>query len=231
MLRVAADTVAGVTLGWICSSYFESYYHDRIQHGSVDGWLHRTFFVLVRGVASHETVHHFRSFRKSHVEQFESPEKQKNVDEWLDTKWPIDFGPWVRAEEYGVTITFLTWLAYALLFLIFQSPILIFGSRIMFFASIFPLVIISSAPGWLHRYYHMPFSEALQCAPWYLRPIIQSSSFRQGYQNHFLHHKTRRFNFNLTGSVGDWMRGVYREPTDDERRMIRKHGIQFRNKY
>ena len=97
------DLLFGFFVGVVFASFFESYFHDNIQHGSKKSYLHK-WSKLDEARMSHETVHHFKTYKK-HTKQFEDSESQAKLDLFLDSKYP-HLAVAMKEEKYGVSLAY-----------------------------------------------------------------------------------------------------------------------------
>ena len=77
---------------------------------------------------------------------------------------------------------------------------------------------------YFHSYFHCSFNEAMNTAPFLTRIILDTPIMRRVWRLHYVHHKQKKFNFNLLLG-GDWLRGVLKEPNKEQLDDMKKLGL------
>ena len=78
------------------------------------------------------------------------------------------------------------------------------------------------------KYLHMSYATAEEKAPGWLRPCLGWKVTKFVWRHHYLHHKYINVNFNLFAAwrlSGDFVRGVYREPSEHDIQQMQTLGI------
>lgn len=191
----------GLALGYLISSFVESFLHEYVSDAHprfVRAWnrFPRLLTPLINTHFSHHTIHHLRTFRSNHVTQFRSEEeKQKLTAEMLER------------GKHGRTIingAFATRLHGEGAF-VFVAPLVVFFPVFYFtlelegfLAGCVTLLLPAFMSHFVHPYLHRPFEEGQRQAPGWLAWLLRTRYGRAIYRNHFLHHRYGGVsNFNL----------------------------------
>jgi hypothetical protein len=201
--------------GYAHASVVESWCHDRIQHASRRG-LRRSEHVpglgkLVRDSwRSHAVVHHSMSFRADHVSRFQSHHLEERATEYCQTHG-LD-----PANNFGLTLSTKGFVRFMLPFMAINLLALFLAPPIV---SI-PFVMMSLAPSalskFVHPYLHEPYGETVTRGPLLIRCLLRTSVGRAMWVHHFLHHRHPSVCFNLLLPLGDWLRGVTKQPSAED---------------
>src|SRR4029078_11630159 len=81
----------GIALGYAIASYLESVLHEYVSDATVSAvrkWRRhpRLFRILLNTYFTHHVIHHFQTFRKSHIVQFDTLERRARIDRVLQTR-------------------------------------------------------------------------------------------------------------------------------------------------
>jgi hypothetical protein len=221
-----AQFCAGLALGYLVASVAESFLHKHVHHASAAllrlARRHgRWGEPIVRAHYGHSVIHHGRTFRHSHVEQFESPAEHRALDLRLRAS---PHGGRVLADHYGLSVSKIG-------FVWFIAPVvpayaLIVGAAPPWLAlgALLPALAYPCASKFLHPYIHMKHSEALRRAGPLMRMLLRTRYVRFIRVHHFLHHKHRTCNFNLLW-IGDYLLSAHRAPGADELAEARRIGL------
>jgi hypothetical protein len=194
-------------IGFFISSYLESFYHDRLAHRK--SIINHPLFKNTR--VSHEIIHHLKTFKKNHVTQFSSEDHKKDVDNYLELKYP-EIAQTVKEENYGTTPITSSSILFILPFLFLIPFIKIKTILILFIPSIIPMILSVK----IHKYMHMSYEKAMNEASPLIKLILQTSYIRKVWRHHWMHHKYMKYNFNLLLFGGDWIRGCYKNPSEHD---------------
>ncbi|WP_437672259.1 hypothetical protein [Sorangium sp. So ce131] len=218
--------VAGAALGYLTVSVAESFLHRNALHASgrtrrAAQKLGAAGRPLLRAYTSHTVVHHGKTYRESHVQQFRSLEEQERLDRWIvETQGSRR----IIQEKYGVSLAGLGILAFA-------APVLPFFAAYVFFlpvpallGALAALVIYPLSSLVLHPYLHMPRAEAMARASAPMRWLLDTRYVRFISRHHYLHHRYMHCNYNLLW-LGDVLLGRHRRPSDKDVEEMRKIGM------
>ena len=225
-MNTALGYAASLVYGYVVATVGESACHEYIQHGR-DGSLSQRWFSPFRTAKmSHELVHHKMTYKQDHVTQFRDAEEKANVDAYLDREHAsTGMNEWVRAERYGVTLTWLSLLLYmgpflpALLIVYWVSRDL--GALAV---AMVPTVVAYWHSRCVHQYMHMPYERALAECSWAMGVYLRTGLMRHIWRAHFVHHRRRTGNYNLLVG-GDHLRGTYLKPSTSELRLMAQLGL------
>ena len=209
----------GLIYGYLVGTYLESFIHDKIMHST---FVHK--FAFNRTKVSHEEIHHLKTFKTNHITQFSSKQEEKELDIFLNNKYHSDFARWVKKENYGMTLTNYSLLLHNLPFLPIIIITYLYSNYIFFYCSLIPIIFVSIMSKYFHSYFHCSFNEAMNTAPFLTRIILDTPIMRRVWRLHYVHHKQKKFNFNLLLG-GDWLRGVLKEPNKEQLDDMKKLGL------
>lgn len=223
-LIVRVLPIATAPDGLILGAHY-TFIHDHVHHArrgfrQLQKKHPRLLRVFREAFLAHAIVHHRLTYA-DHVTTFRNGEHQVQVDTLLQE----GFGRRIKAERYGVT---LTWFSAAMFFvplLPVAIPSLLFlpsWSACLGFLT--PIVLYPLMSKVIHPYLHRPYQAALDGAPWLLRLILRTPYLRAVWRHHWLHHRYQRSNFNLLLG-GDWLRGVARSATVEDQEQMRTAGM------
>lgn len=208
--------------GYVVATLVESFCHDFLQHRG------RGLFLSTK--VSHFDVHHVRTFKSSHVKQFDSDEHRMKVDDFLEKTFfsRESDAKWIQKERYGLTLTPLSQLRFAIPFLPFLFPVLQVSSNetklTNFVLSLIPTLLCILLSSVIHPVLHQRYEDALAEAGFMMRLILSLNVTKSIYRAHWMHHRYLRCNFNLLPG-GDFIRGVFRNPSQKDVEMMRVDGI------
>ncbi len=217
-MSILLSVLGGFIYGYLTGTCLESFLHDNFMHST---WVH--LYAFTRTKISHEDIHHNMTYRKNHVTQFRSAEEKIKVDSFLDSKHP-ELADWARSENYGLSLTTYSQILHTIPFL---PMIVIPGFYIgfpFFCGSLLPILFTSMLARFIHPYFHCSFEEAMETASFLVRIILDTPIIREVWRMHYVHHKKKKFNFNLMPG-GDWIRGVYVKPNEKEITEMEKLGL------
>lgn len=219
--------LSGLVVGYLTASLIESIAHQMISdapRGSVMRWQKypRLLRQLIETHYSHHTVHHVRTFRHDFVTQFRSDDDKAKVDDELRTHGQHG----VLIQKAGYAVKLQGGGAFTFVFpLLLALPLLYWSGGPWFLAG--AIVTMSLPPllsNFLHPYLHMPHDVALASAPPLIRGLLGTRYMRLVARHHFLHHRYVQCNFNLLLG-GDWIRGVWRNPSEKDVTEMRRIGV------
>jgi hypothetical protein len=209
---------------YIQSSVWESLFHEYIldigprQRAFL--FRHRRWLPALWHVHyDHNVLHHFRTYRRTYVEQFGAPAEEDELKRVLAGQ--VDeaaFRQMVRSR-YGATFTWAGVLPYSIpilanfLWLPLTPGPAAAGAVIaanLIFAT--PYFAYSK---WIHLHMHSRFEDAMRDAPWPVRLVLRSPYGVAVRISHFVHHRDPKRNYNLQ-YFADRLRGRWRAPTRAE---------------
>ena len=167
---------------------------------------------------SHTVIHHGRTFKKNHVQQFRSQEEQIELDHWLmNTR----VGPRIIRERYGLSLAGagILWFtapvlpSFALYVWLLPPP--------MALASLVFLVLYPCSSMYLHPYLHMTKEEAMSAASRPMRWFLGTQYVQFISRHHYLHHRYIHCNYNLLW-LGDFILGHHRRPSKQDLDLMRE---------
>jgi hypothetical protein len=214
----------GVLAGYLLVTLAESYLHEHIHHA-------RRYFRLLQkrypralgafreAYRSHTIIHHGHTYR-DHVTQFTSAAQKNSVDAMLSDR----AGQRIISERYGATLNLRSTLLFVCPILPVVIPLLLVLPLPAKAGFLVPVIIYPLMSKWIHPYLHMRYADAIQQAPRHLKWVLRTPYMQGVWRNHWMHHRYPRFNFNLILG-GDWLRGVYRSPSERDLRRMRESGI------
>jgi len=219
-----AHGLLGLISGYLISSLVESITHQKISDApakSVKSWSRHPFLFrpFIQANYSHHTIHHRKTFRGSHVEQFRSESERMQLDAELLERG--NHGRTIIKSRYAVKlqgtgiITFTLPLVpfIALMYALFDSSFAV-GFTI---TSMLPPLLSN----YIHPFLHMPYNDALAKAPLITRQLLKTRYFRHMIRHHYLHHRYMACNFNLLLG-GDRLRQGFRDLLSEERQAMPK---------
>ncbi|WP_437640746.1 hypothetical protein [Sorangium sp. So ce854] len=222
----AEQILAGLALGYLTVSMGESFLHRSALHASLQvrraskrlGLAGRP---LLRAYTSHTVVHHGKTYRDSHVRQFQSREEQERLDRWIaETQGDRR----IIRERYGVSLAGLGILAFVAPVLPFFALYALFLPAPVSLGALLPLVVYPLSSRVLHPYLHMPRDEAMARASRPMRWLLGTRYVRFISRHHYLHHRYMHCNYNLLW-LGDLLLGRHRRPSDDDLAEMRGQGM------
>jgi hypothetical protein len=223
MLEIAAWFFGAGVWFYIQSSIWESLFHEFVLDVTPE---HRAFLFRNRSWLpalwhvhfDHNVLHHFRTYRRSYVEQFSHPEEEAELQSVLRRQVDEATFRHMVNSRYGATFTSAGYLPYAAPILLNLAwlpfaPSLAAGCALLAANLVFatPYFVWSK---WVHLRMHCRFEEAME-APWPLRTILASPYGVATRISHFVHHRDPRRNYNLQ-YFADRIRGRWRAPTKAE---------------
>lgn len=211
--------LVALAVGYIMATVLESLYHDVLQHAPRSSLVARRFVRVV-----HTDVHHHRTYRASHVQQWTGPEERARVDAWVEAQHGASMAAAVRHDDYGLAWNASFALTVAAVMLPPYALLLPLLGAVGTGVAALPALAVAACSTYVHTYLHRPLS-ALRTAPLWTRLFLSSWYGRQLYVSHFLHHRNWRSNFNFFLLGGDWLRGTWRRPSADETREMKRIGI------
>ena len=150
-----------IICGYLIATIDESFFHRVIQHAPP--WLrkgHRSLgrlgCALRRAWYTHHVVHHYLTFRSSHVKQFVNPAEKERLDRFLVSKGKS----YVMDESYGSRIGPRPWD-----YLMYMAPTLPafafacwLGGAAFTLGAIVPFLAWPAVAQFVHPYIHMSMS-------------------------------------------------------------------------
>ncbi len=221
--------LAGLVIGYLLATVSESWLHRTVGHASGANrrrWATRIWIgkQLTKAHFGHSIVHHAKTFRKNHITQFVSVSEQKLLDQYL-----FENGQQVCIGlRYGLITD--TWGAclYMAIPATISILISIFGLgqlSVTFLASAaLPICSTPLLSLCVHPYLHLPWDRANTEAPCVIRWLLSTPYGSWARTQHFIHHRTPRFNFNLLPG-GDVLLRTNRKPTEQELLEMREIGL------
>ncbi|WP_437311273.1 hypothetical protein [Sorangium sp. So ce388] len=222
----AGQIVAGAVLGYLTVSMAESFLHRNALHARLQvrraaQRLGPAGRPLLRAYLSHAVVHHGKTYRESHVRQFQSQEEQERLDRWIvETQGDRR----IIRERYGVSLAGLGILAFVAPVLPFFALYAFFLPAAAFVGALLPLAIYPLSSLVLHPYLHLPRAEAMARASRPTRWLIETRYVRFISRHHYLHHRYVHCNYNLLW-LGDLLLGRHRLPSDQDLAEMRGQGM------
>jgi len=214
----------GLSGGYLFISFAESFIHDHIGHAR--HWFRQLQLRFPRALhafretyRSHSLVHHAWTF-DDHVTRFPNDERKHRVDARLHDA----AGQHIIDDDYGTTLTIRSMILFVAPILPVVLPAIILLPSPMAMGICIPFVIYPLMSKVIHPYLHMRHADALNQAPWALRWILNTRYMRFVWRHHWLHHRYPRSNFNLLIG-GDWLRGVYRGPSEQDLEEMKNVGM------
>jgi hypothetical protein len=211
----AAQILAGFSVGYCLASFSESFLHEYVSDAdprAVEAWRRRPrlYGVLLGTYFSHHVIHHFQTFRKNHITQFESDEHRARVRKALLARGR--HGRVIIKGNYANQL-------HAEGALVFSTPGLLLTLGLGCFVPIdvaigsgLALALPSAFSYWVHPYLHKPFDDGQKHAPSLLAAFLRTAYGKAMYRNHFMHHHYHgACNFNLVLGA-DWIRRRVRAP-------------------
>lgn len=209
---------------YVQSSIWESLLHEHVldvgaQRRALFYRLRHVLPMLWFGHFDHNTLHHYRTYRPSYVDQFASPEGEERLKAALAR----EHSPQIVSERvrsrYGATFTWIGMPMYGLPALLncgwlFVAPTQTAATALICANVIFATQFLIHSK-WVHPYLHMRFHQAIETAPPLLRWLIQTPYGLAIRISHFVHHRQPSCNYNLQYG-GDLLRGKWRPPTAAE---------------
>lgn len=221
--------LAGLVIGYVLATVSESWLHRSVGHASANArrrWATRRWigWQLTQAHFGHSIVHHAKTFRKNHVTQFVSPSEQQLLDQYLFEKGQqvcIGLRYGLITDAWGSCL-YITIPATSSVLI----SLLVFGKlSIGFLAS--AAIPICSTPLLslcVHPYLHLPCERTISEAPRVIRWLLSTPYGSWARTQHFIHHRTPRFNFNLLPG-GDILLRTHRRPTQHELLEMREIGL------
>jgi hypothetical protein len=208
----------GFVYGYLVATYIESLIHDIVMHST---WIHK--YAFNRTKVSHEDIHHIRTFKLDHITQFSSKKEKDDLDKYLYLNYHGD-AEWIINDDYGLTLDIYSLIYHNLTFVPLMIVTYLFTEHLFFLCSVVPMVFVSFMSKYFHPYFHCSFDKAMNTAPFVTRIILDTPVMRRVWRLHYVHHKFKKFNFNLLLG-GDYIRGVLREPSKKELEEMCRLGI------
>jgi hypothetical protein len=218
--------IAGLLLGYATVSLAESFLHRNMQHASrklrdLCQRLGSAGKAVIRAHLSHTVVHHGRTYKKSHVQQFRSPEERVELDRWLVDRHA---GERIIQEKYGLSLadTGVLWFIapvlplFALYTWLLPLPMTI-GTLVF-------LVIYPCSSMFLHPYLHMTKEEAMRAASPSMRWLLGTRYVQFISRHHYLHHRYIHCNYNLLW-LGDFVLGHHRRASQQDLDLMKEIGM------
>jgi hypothetical protein len=146
---------------------------------------------------SHHVVHHFLTFRKSHVTQFSNEEerarldshlKERRFDYIIECRYGLILG--CRLRDYAMYM--------APTVPIFISLCCIGGSWFTIGACS-PLCLWPMLAQFIHRYLHMRYRDVIDCGPFVVRVLAKTAYFRYLARHHRIRGGSAILNRGLSG--------------------------------
>jgi hypothetical protein len=225
---IVAEILAGMAIGYAAGSLLESTLHEYVSDAParfLKVWRRHPmlFRVFLNTHFSHHVVHHYQTFRKDHVTQFESATHRAKLENWL-----------LRRGRHGRVIIggdFANKL-HAEGAVVFAMPSTVAGLAL---GSVAPVSTAAAAAltlalpplfsYFIHPYLHMPFSEGQRQAPWMVAILLKTRYMKAVYRNHFMHHRHGgTSNYNLVLGA-DFVRRRVRKPDADAIHAMRDVGM------
>ena len=220
--------VVGLAIGYVIASFIESMLHEYVSDAPapwVRKWRRypRLFRVPLNTYFSHHIIHHYQTFRRNHIMQFDSPEQRARLDQALLARGRhgriIMGGDYaVRLHAEGGFVFALPALLSALLLSFFLPPTIAIGSGL---ALMLPPVLSY----WVHPYLHRSFDDGQKNAPAFIALLLRTKYMKAVYRNHFMHHRYGgTSNYNLVLGA-DMFRNRVRSPSPGDVRAMVEIGM------
>lgn len=225
---IALNLVLGMVAGYCISSLVESVLHQYVSDALpryVKAWMRfpRLLKPLINTYYSHHTVHHIRTFRSSHVEQFRTEEdKQKLIAELTPRG---RHGRTIMAGAFGAKLHGEGAIVFVTPLVVFFPLFWVLTKSVAFLIGGLTLLLPAVMSNFIHPYLHMPFEKGQQTAPRLIAWFLRTRYARAVYENHFLHHRYGgTSNFNLILGA-DYLRGKVRKPNAKDLAVMTKIGM------
>jgi hypothetical protein len=182
----------GFLIGYLAGSLLESILHEYVSDAParfMRFWHRhpRLFRVMINSQFSHHVIHHYKTFRRDHVTQFETAQERELLEAQLLARGRhgriiIDGNFANRVHAEGAFV--------------FALPAILVGAALALVAPV--AVAIGAAIGlslpplfsyFLHPYFHMRFEDGQKVAPPAIRLLLRTRYMRAIYRNHFMHHR------------------------------------------
>lgn len=221
--------LAGLFTGYLLATVSESWLHRTVGHASVNTrrrwatctWIGRQ---LTQAHFGHSIVHHAKTFRENHVTQFVSESEQQLLDQYLFENGQqvcIGLRYGLITDAWGTCLYMAIPATGSVLI-----SLLVWGQlSVGFLAS--AAIPICSTPLlslYVHPYLHLPCERANSEAPRVIRWLLSTPYGSWARTQHFIHHRTPRFNFNLLPG-GDVLLRTHRKPTEKEILEMKEIGL------
>jgi hypothetical protein len=225
---IVVEVIIGLTIGYALGSLLESFLHEYVSDAStrlLAVWRRhpRLFRVLLNTHFSHHVIHHYQTFRKNHVTQFDSLEHRAALEAFLLRRGRHgkiiikgDFANRVHAEG-AVVFALPSILTGLMIGLVAPVSVAVSAALALALPTLFSYFI--------HPFLHMSFSKGQRLAPPITAALLRTKYMRAVYRNHFLHHRYGgTSNYNLVLGA-DFVRRRLRKPDNDALRTMREIGM------
>ncbi|RZA09750.1 MAG: hypothetical protein EOP11_00645 [Proteobacteria bacterium] len=225
-----ALVIAGIILGLLSATVTESIGHKYAGHpGPRQRNLYRKFPRLMapflKPYYQHLVIHHHRTFKADHFEQFESQLEKEKLDAWIRKKFSPEFAGLIWLERYNLTLEGISGtLPFALPFLLGPLLILFTLGPVAFLASLLTAFI----PVWLSKYVHplVHLPQETEHEHPFIRWLMRTRYMRHVFRNHYLHHQHLEKNFNLLLG-GDYLVGLHHPASAEENARLQALTAEF----
>ncbi|MDQ7732583.1 hypothetical protein QT231_07725 [Halomonas sp. SpR1] len=223
----AALVLAGVVTGYLISSWVESFLHEYVSDAlthRVRKWERypRLLRSLINTYYSHHTIHHVKTYRKSHDRMFDSAQQEEEVRRLLLERGK--HGETIIKGVFGTRLHGWGAVKFTLPSLIPCGLLAIYSSHWFGLGLLTTVLLPPVMSHWVHPHLHQPFLQRRSHAPLWLRWFLGTRYFRWQYINHFLHHRYGgTSNFNLVLGA-DYFRRKVRKPSLKDARLLAELG-------
>lgn len=246
----AGATIAAAVLSYGVVAMTESLLHRHLAHptGKVGGWIlegpkaeagwlergvHRAVAKFMKPILegtrrSHEQVHHGLTFRQSFTQMFDSPEHQRQVDDFIRSLGDAQAKE-IWEEQYGTTLS-RRGLLNVMLTIAPQTALLV-AAGVFFGAPVWcalPLIAVVALYPFtmknVHPHLHHDESKAREAAGPMMKAVLNTRWAAWACRNHWLHHRVDG-NYNLSFPGADALLGTLLQPNLRDLFQMRAQGV------
>lgn len=218
----------GMATGYLIGSWVESFLHEHVSDAltcRVRKWKRypRLLRSLINTYYSHHTIHHVKTYRKSHGQMFDSNEQEKDLRLALLERGK--HGETIIKGGFGTRLYGWGAVKFTLPTLIPCGLLMIYSSHWFGLGALITAVLPPITSHWVHPHLHLPFLQKRCQASLLLRWFLGTRYFRWQYINHFLHHRYGgTSNFNLVLGA-DYLRRKNRKPNSKDAKLLEELGV------
>lgn len=246
----AGATIAAAVLSYGVVALTESLLHRHLAHptGKVGGWIlegpkaeagwlergvHRAIAKFMKPILegtrhSHEQVHHGLTFRRSFTQMFDSPEHQRQVDDFIRSLGD-ERAQEIWEEQYGTTLS-RRGLLNVMLTVAPQTAALV-AAGLFFGAPVWcalPLIAVVALYPFtmknVHPHLHHDEAQAREAAGPLMKAVLNTRWAAWACRNHWLHHRVDG-NYNLSFPGADALLGTLLQPNLRDLFQMRAQGV------
>jgi hypothetical protein len=218
----------GLAIGYLIASFIESMLHEYVSDAPA-AWVRkwrrypRLFRVPLNTYFSHHIIHHYQTFRRNHITQFDSAEQRARLDRVLLARGR--HGRMIRGGDYAVRLHAEGGFVFALPGLSSAVVLSFFLPASAAIGSGLALMLPPLLSYWVHPYLHRSFDDGQKNAPAFMAFLLRTRYMKAVYRNHFMHHRyggTSNYNLVLGADI---LRNRVRPPSRDDIRGMMEVGM------